>query len=138
MAIPAVPRGQMLLAVVLRVEDVMCSDTTWTRVLNGFGSGPGDTIRVNVYARIADGTQGDTVAFMSLVEQELQGCLVSLENALVASVIEVTEELAFFADTTPNAPAAASSHTQNALLCVWSAADEIDFVPPPGTTQLDT
>lgn len=138
--IPRVPKGTMLLALVVRNQEVTAL-AGWDKKIDGNGGG---AFRLDGWARMVDDAdlRGEDEAlaiapFLSVASQELQGRLYVFENTAGAYMIEAIETDVFVADATPTAPAVLSQQAVNRLVLVLSSTGEIDFDPPAGYTVDD-
>jgi hypothetical protein len=138
--IPSVPIGTLLLALVIRDDGVFAPDG-WTLIVGAIGSG---TRFLDVYAHEIDASDANLAdddereaAFSSLVDQELHGYLLALDNTARNVVVEAYASGTFGASATPSAPAVQCQQAINTLVRIWAADGEIDFTPPAGHTALD-
>lgn len=135
MTIPAIVNGTVLLALVVRNNEVTCSSANWTQIIDGLGS---DNLYLDVWAHPNNGLQGTSVSFLSIVEQELQGTLLTTNDIPFTAVIEDSATAAFTTDATPDPPSASSDSEGNVLLCLFSASSTVTLGVPSGFTALDT
>jgi hypothetical protein len=142
--IPDAPIGSTLLAFVVRGQAVQASDPVAWPLLATLGGGG---VFLDVFSHMvaaSDVRNPDdpprTVAFLSLIEQEVMGQVIVFDNSYPATIIEASADLVFTEDETPTVPAPEVETQQaiNFIFCVWSAAGAIDFTPPAGFTLVDS
>lgn len=128
--------GDILLALIVHPSNEILdvAPAGWTS-----GGAFSATVRLTHYMRVHDGTELEPLvaSIVGAPAVEWQGVLVVLQRGTLATLIEGTANVDFAADATPNLPAIANQQALNLALCVWSAANAIDFTAPAGFTTID-
>lgn len=136
--VPYAPLRSVLMIAIVRNAAINCSDTTWTRVVDGVGSG-GQF--VDVFAREVDGTtggnEGDVISFLALAPQEMLGGIVVLYNAVVSDLVYDIQHQAYTSDTTPDARSIEVPRADDTVMTIWCSTTAVDLEGPADMTELD-
>lgn len=137
--LPALIPGTVMAIAIVRNAEVLCSDNTWTKAVDGVGA---SSIFLDVYTRTVDGTtgsnEGDVISFVSLTSQDLQGALVTVTSAVENGLVYDVQHAAFAADTSPTAAEVTALQELDAVLCIFSTDATTTLTAPSGFTALDT
>lgn len=128
--------GTVLVAVVVRSDDILCSDpVNWVRKVNGRGAG---NFLLDVWVRrIVSPSENPSVLFLSTVEQELVGGMLAFNDVDYDDLIEAIEDIAFVDDINPPAPGSLAESANDTAIGIWASDDAVTWTPPPGMTELD-
>ncbi len=136
--LPSEADGTVFLILVVRNAEVMFSDGTWTKVIDGVGA---SGIFLDGWARTVDGTTGinaaDVISVLSMTAQELQGGLLSVDRADINSLVYEVTTSTFTTVTTLPAPSITSQALRDTAVCIWSAEGSVSLTGPAGFTEID-
>lgn len=136
MTIPAASPTATLIAIVARDAEAYCSDPSWLKVVDGLGTG--DKF-LDAWIHLGEGlVEGDTLSFLSLTEQEMQGGFLVASNLAYETIIEASAHDDFASVTDAPAPIADSLQEDNTYVCGWFTSSDVVWTPPPGFTTIDT
>lgn len=135
MVIPTVIDGTQLVAIVVRDDTAYCSSDAWAIEVEDYGAGG---IVIDMYSHPVNGLQGDSVSFLSLIEQELVGGLLATRNVDMDQLIDTVGHAAFVDSDEPPAPAVEATSDNNTVICIWVTEDVVDMTAPSGMTAIDT
>lgn len=132
---PGLPKGSVVLVLIVRDGPVIPPPGWVDKVIDGNG---GAGFFLDGWAKMIDGTEPSTVAFLSTLNQAILGHAAIFENTAPSYMIEAIATAAVAADATPTTPSVLCQQAASRIFKLLAVTGVATLTPPTGYELEDT